>query len=174
MEKEIKGITYIKNFIDKPYELFHFLQNNVHWDERMVTRKTASFGKAYNYSQISYPYQEFSDELYKIANSIHKCLHFLPNNCLINYYLDGNSKMGFHSDQTDILFENTGVAIVSIGETRILKFRKIADKATTIEYTLTPGSLLYMTNEIQNTWQHSIPKSDTKLGRISLTFRKIK
>jgi hypothetical protein len=57
------GITYIENFIDNPSQLFNLLISTVKWDERMTARKTASFGKAYNYSQIEYPYQEFLPEL---------------------------------------------------------------------------------------------------------------
>lgn len=171
---KMNGITYIENFINNPFELFNSLRNNVAWDERMSARKTASFGKAYNYSQISYPYQEFTSDLKPIVDSISKTLNFEPNNCLINYYLDGKSKMGFHSDQTDILFEGTGVAIVSIGETRTLRFRKIENKELIRDYALPSGSLIYMKNEIQDVWQHAIPKSDTEKGRMSLTFRKIK
>ncbi|WP_219011673.1 hypothetical protein [Aquimarina litoralis] len=47
------GITYLQNFIDKPTALFDLLKSNVIWDERMSARKTASYGKAYNYSQIT-------------------------------------------------------------------------------------------------------------------------
>ena len=97
------GITFIENFIEHPIDLFDSLKNDTSWDKRMLARKTASFGKAYNYSQISYPFQEFSTELNHIVHLIHETLKFEPNNCLINYYLDGKSKMGFHSDQTDIL-----------------------------------------------------------------------
>lgn len=170
----MNGITFIENFVSKPLELFETLKAKVEWDERMSARKTASFGKAYNYSQISYPFQEFTSELKSIIGSIDKTLKFEPNNCLINYYLDGKSKMGFHSDQTDILFEGTGVAIVSIGETRTLRFRNIKNRDLIRDYALPSGSLIYMTNEIQDEWQHAIPKSHTEKGRMSLTFRKIK
>ena len=170
----MNGITYIKDFLNNPTELFDKLKNNVKWDERMSARKTASYGKAYNYSQISYPFQEFTPDLKIIIESINNILNFRPNNCLINYYLDGKSKMGFHSDQTDILFENTGVGIVSIGETRILRFRNIEHRELIQDFELPSGSFIYMTNEVQNNWQHAIPKSDTENGRISLTFRKMK
>jgi hypothetical protein len=59
----MNGIIYIENFIDNPSLLFNLLISVVKWDERMTARKTASFGKAYNYSQIEYPYQEFLPEL---------------------------------------------------------------------------------------------------------------
>jgi len=167
------GITYIENFIDNPSRLLNLLISTVKWDERMTARKTASFGKAYNYSQIEYPYQEFLPELEVINKKLKTVIGFEPNNCLINYYLDGKSKMGYHSDQTDILATGTGIAIVSVGETRTLKFRNIENPDLFINYELTSGSLVYMTQEIQALWQHSIPKSDTKNGRISLTFRQI-
>lgn len=169
----MEGITFIENFINHPSELFNILTNSVKWDERMTARKTASFGKAYNYSQIEYPFQEFLPELTKIIDSLKPIIGFEANNCLINYYMDGNSKMGYHSDQIDILAVNTGIAIVSIGESRILKFRNIENKNEFVEFELNAGSLIYMTQEIQEKWQHSIPKSDTKNGRISLTFRQI-
>ena len=170
----MNGITFIENYIENPEELFDKLKNNVEWDERMFARKTASYGKAYNYSQISYPFQEFTAELNEIREKINNTLNFKPNNCLINYYLDGKSKMGFHSDQTDILYDNTGVGIVSIGETRILRFRNIENRELIKDFELPSGSFIYMTNEIQDEWQHSIPKSATENGRMSLTFRKIK
>jgi alkylated DNA repair dioxygenase AlkB len=110
----MNGTTLINNFIDNTLELFDHLKEIVSWDERMSARKTASFGVAYNYSQISYPFQAFTLELNEILDLIEKSLGFRTNNCLINYYLDGKSKIGFHSDQTNILDENTGVAILSI------------------------------------------------------------
>jgi alkylated DNA repair dioxygenase AlkB len=169
----ITGITFIENFIDNPDELFLLLTAKVQWDERMVARKTASFGKAYNYSQMNYPFQAFLPELEQINTKINLSIGFEPNNCLINYYLDGKSKMGYHSDQIDILEEGTGIAIISLGETRSLKFRKIISPEEILSYELQPGSLIYMTQEVQEIWQHAIPKADTEKGRISLTFRKI-
>ena len=170
----IEGITFKDKFIENGVELFHDLLKNTKWDESMIARKTASFGVAYNYSQISYPFIEMPKELNKIAQKISGFLGFEPNNCLINYYLDGKSKMGYHSDQIDILAENTGVAILSLGETRILRFREIENYESKKDYELENGSLIYMTQEIQNIWQHCIPKTDTENGRMSLTFRKIK
>lgn len=170
----IKDILYKENFVQDPAGLFDFLVTHVHWDERMHARKTASFGHAYNYSQMEYPYQAFLPELEKINEKLEPVIGFKPNNCLINYYPDGKSSMGFHSDQTDILETGTGIAIVSIGETRMLRFKKIAEPDIMIDYTLVPGSLVYMTQEVQKEWQHAVPKADTDSSRISLTFRKLK
>jgi hypothetical protein len=86
------GILYIENFIANPAILFDFLVTNVNWNERMNARKTASYGVAYNYSQMSYPFQDFLPELSLIVEKLSDTLSFAPNNCLINYYLDGKAK----------------------------------------------------------------------------------
>jgi alkylated DNA repair dioxygenase AlkB len=171
IEKEIK---LIEKFVDNSDLLFDKLKNTIKWDERMKARKTASFGVAYNYSQIKYPDQEFTEELSSLISLIEKEIGFKPNNCLINFYLDGHSKMGYHSDQTDILEKETGVIIISLGATRILRFRNIKKKELIRDYPLPSGSLIFMSNALQKEWQHSIPKSETQNGRMSLTFRLIK
>ena len=170
----MNGIFYKNEFISSSKNLYGTLEAKANWDSSMRARKTASYGVAYNYSQMHYPYQDFLPEIDQIRLQIRQELGFEPNNCLINFYLDGQSKMGFHSDQTDILEPGTGVAIVSLGETRTLRFRKINDHNQIIDYQLVSGSLLYMTQEIQDHWQHAIIRSGTEKGRMSLTFRAIR
>ena len=168
------GIKFIEYFIENSQNLLEVLVHKIDWDERMKARKTASFGVAYNYSQIEYPNQKFIPEIEVLLDKIENELAIRPNNCLVNYYTDGSSRMGFHSDQIDILEENTGVAIISIGQERTLRFRKIDNEEEKIDFNLNSGSLIYMNQEVQKNWQHAIPKSKTENGRISLTFRKIK
>jgi alkylated DNA repair dioxygenase AlkB len=168
----MKNIIHIENFLENHLELMNELVDSVCWDDRMLSRKTASFGKPYNYSQIEYTEISFPDNLYNIKNSISKVVGFEPNNCLVNYYLDGKSKMGFHSDQIDMLCDATGIVIISLGDTRVFRFRNINNKEIFKDYILKPGSLFYMSSEIQNEWHHSILKGNSE--RISLTFRQLK
>lgn len=170
----MEGIIHREHFVSEPENLYHTLHRLISWDESMATRKTVSFGKAYNYSQMVYPEKTFLPELEDLSNELKKVTGYTPNNCLVNYYPDGKSKMGYHSDRTDNLEKGTGVAIVSLGTTRTLRFRNINNPGTVMDYELSPGSLIYMTQEIQKEWQHAIPKGDTNESRISLTFRKIK
>ena len=170
----MEGIIYIEDFIGNHRSLFEVLKNNTLWDESMVSRKTASFGRPYNYSQMEYSFQEFSQGILEIMDSIEELLGFRPNNCLINYYENGISTMGFHSDQTDVLKEHTGIVIVSIGETRTLRFRNIKNKIIIRDFDLISGSLIYMNNDVQDIWQHAIIRSNTENGRMSLTFRALK
>jgi alkylated DNA repair dioxygenase AlkB len=117
----------------------------------MKARKKASFGKSYNYSQIEYPEIEMMPELKTIINDLIPFIGFEANNCLINLYENGDSTMGWHSDDISILSDNTGIAIISLGETREIKFIEIDNK---ISYCLENGSLFYVNQDIQNKYQH--------------------
>ncbi|MFN0200761.1 MAG: alpha-ketoglutarate-dependent dioxygenase AlkB family protein [Bacteroidia bacterium] len=169
----INGVLFIESFWEEADAIFEHLLATVAWDDKMHARKTASFGVAYNYSQMTYPDAEMPMELQMIAQKIQESVGFEPNNCLINYYLDGKAKMGYHADRTDNLAENTGIAIISLGETRNLSFKNIENSELIITYPLPSGSLIYMTQELQNQWLHAIPKTNTDKGRMSLTFRNI-
>jgi alkylated DNA repair dioxygenase AlkB len=153
--------------------LFLHLRDNVIGDERMRARKTASFGVSYDYSQITYPEAPMPLELQRICEQIQRVLGFHPNNCLINYYPDGNASMGFHSDSSEELAEGTGVAIVSLGSTRTIVYRSKEQRSDEYSYALEAGSLLYMSQEMQAHWLHAIPKQADAGERISLTFRYI-
>jgi len=166
-------VRFEPHFLDKHGDLFEHLIASVKWDERMKARKTASFGVSYDYSQIAYEAAPMPPELNSLAGKIGEVLGFVPNNCLLNFYEDGNSSMGFHSDSSEELEAGTGVAIVSLGSVRSLVFRSKADKSVEHAYPLQPGSLVYMTKEVQDHWLHAIPKMEGAGPRISLTFRSI-
>jgi alkylated DNA repair dioxygenase AlkB len=172
MEIMRPNITLIPNF--NSGELFDFIINNCDFDRTMKSRWTTSFGKSYDYNGMTYPAIPFPDNFTELLNSINDTIGFLPNNCLINLYHDGNSSMGYHSDNTDILTTGTGVVIISLGSDRILRFKNKLDPNIIVDYTLSNGSLFYMNDEVQNDWLHSIPKSDTTSPRLSLTFRNIR
>lgn len=173
MLHSIDGVFYTPLFIPNSLSLFSELESTVDWDTSMGLRKTASFGKAYNYSQMSYPEVPFLDVLHPLLEAIEQELGFKPNNCLINYYTSGNSRMGYHSDQIEGLAPDTGIVIVSLGATRILRFRAMDGTNTTMDYPLASGSLAYMTQDVQRHWQHAIPKANTAEPQMSLTFRQL-
>lgn len=155
-------------------DLFDYVINNAHFDTSMKSRITASFGKSYDYNGMTYPAVPFPSNFDDILSNLYYTIGFHPNNCLINLYSDGKSSMGYHSDNTDILTPGTGVAIISLGSTRTLRFKNKLDPSIIVDYTLDDGSLFYMDDGVQRDWLHSIPKSDTFSPRMSLTFRHIK
>lgn len=160
-------------FLQAPQDLFDFLLGHVEWDERMRARKTASFGVSYDYSQIAYPQVPMPPRLQAVCDQLESALGYGPNNCLLNFYEDGRSSMGFHSDSSKELAPGTGVAIVSLGSERSIVFRSKADKSCEFSYALQAGTLLHMDDEIQQHWLHAIPKADGAGPRISMTFRRI-
>lgn len=164
-------VFVLQNFVPNHQDLMRALVEQVNWDNRMKARMTASFGKAYNYSGISYLEQDMLPCLLDITDSLCATFGHRPTNCLINYYLDGNSSLGFHSDMVDHLEQDSGISIISLGSTRVIVFRSTRERERSVEFTLEGGSLLQMDQETQIYWMHSIPKQPITGERMSLTFR---
>ena len=162
-----------ESFAPDSQELFTELASGIAWDERMYSRKTASFGAAYNYSGITYDAIPMHSLLTPLVERLEARLGFRPNNCLLNFYETGEATMGFHSDSTEELVKGTGVAIISLGAERSITFRSKQDKQIEHAYLLKSGSLLYMGPKVQEDWKHAILKQSDTGTRISLTFRQI-
>ena len=151
--------------------LFRDLRDEVDWEKSMSARLTASFGEPYNYRQMVYPRCAMHPRLSPVRDALEERLGVPFNNCLLNYYLDGRSKMGFHADDTSELVAGSGVAIVTLGSARPLTFRRQDDPDVRTSFLLQPGSLLFMRNEVQDEWVHAIKRRRHAEPRISLTWR---
>jgi alkylated DNA repair dioxygenase AlkB len=164
-----------ENLLPHHEVLFQKIKNDSEWNSEIKSRKTISYGVPYNYSNMSYPFVPFPDYISEVSLTVEEKLSFAINNCLINYYESGESKMGFHSDQIDILSDNTGIAIVSLGNKRTMRFKNKLDAKITYDIPLYPNSLFYMTQAVQEFWLHSIlPEVENDAAeRISITFRKL-
>lgn len=155
------------------------------WDDRMKARRTASMGVPYDYNQMTYDRLPMPVSISSLCESVAITIaqngrgNIHPNNCLLNYYVDGNSSIGFHSDSAQNLVADTGVAVVSLGAVRTIVFREKKNRQNEFALPLQPGSLLYMTNDMQAEWLHGIPKegcvgdNGDESGRISITLRQI-
>ena len=170
---EIAGILYLEGFLPYERRAFDWALQNVRWDDRIRARKTASFGVPYDYAGLTYDPQPFPAELERVRALVEEAVGWTPNNCLLNYYPDGRSRMGFHSDSAMGLAPGSGVAIVSLGARRALRFRRIARLDERLDYVLAPGSLLHMPQHVQTEWQHALPRTSRPDPRISLTFRAV-
>ena len=161
------------DFVPDADALFAELSAHIEWNEAMRARKSASFGAPYNYSQMTYPARDFLPELAALLPQLEAVIGWRPNNCLVNFYADGDSTMGFHFDATDHLAEGTGVAIVSLGDERVLTFKNRADKSILHPQPMPSGSLLLMSARTQSEWLHGILKQSGAGARMSLTFRRL-
>ncbi|MEV8376252.1 alpha-ketoglutarate-dependent dioxygenase AlkB [Kribbella sp. NPDC056861] len=94
------------------------------------------------------------------------------------FYRDGRDSVAWHGDKIGRgNREDTMVAILSVGEPRVLALRPKPGASTgpvssTIRYPLGHGDLIVMGGTCQRTWEHAIPKSSGRIGpRISIQFR---
>lgn len=96
--------------------------------------------------------------------------HF--NVCLLNFYENGQQRIGWHCDREEI-GRTTPIAAISLGATRSFHLRSQIDgyRDRTALY-LTSGSLLVMENTCQTSYLHAVPREPhVTTGRINLTFR---
>lgn len=173
-EGTIDGVLYVAGFVADHAALFEWARAHVTWDDRIKARKTASYGVPYDYAGLTYEERAFPPALERVRALVGERIGREVNNCLLNFYPDGRSKMGFHSDSEEGIAPGTGVSIVSLGAKRPLRFRRTARPDERLDYVLAPGSLLFMPSEVQAEWQHSLPRARTREPRISLTFRTVR
>ncbi|AYV81145.1 MAG: hypothetical protein Harvfovirus18_13 [Harvfovirus sp.] len=134
-----------------------------------------SYGKAYNFSRMIH------DALPIPEGYVEKLLKWVRNHSkkdysqvLINWYLDGQHNIGWHSDDETDLVKNSDIYSFSFGESRdfIVKSKAKDFKKTFIA---TNNSLLIMCGEMQKYYTHSVPKRAKCNGRrINITFRLFK
>lgn len=87
-------------------------------------------------------------------------------------YRDGNDSVAWHGDRIGrSRTEDTMVAIVSLGATRVLALRPKGG-GRSLRLPQAHGDLLVMGGSCQRTWEHSVPKTTKACGpRISIQFR---
>jgi alkylated DNA repair dioxygenase AlkB len=85
-------------------------------------------------------------------------------------YRDGSDSVAWHGD-TIGRSDNTMVAVVSLGATRMFAMRPRGGGAS-LRLPQSHGDLLVMGGSCQRTWEHAVPKTSTVSGpRISVQFR---
>lgn len=96
------------------------------------------------------------------------------NHCVTNYYRHGHDHIDHHSDKTLDLHPNGVIVSLSLGDDRIMEFKRRAIPHDIVRIRLPHGSMLLMGPKTNQQFTHSIlanPKSIQP--RISLTFRNV-
>ena len=158
--------------------------NNIKWEQDEIKlygkvmplpRLTSWYGdqgKFYIYSGIKLQPNKWNKGLSYIKKELERisCTQF--NSVLLNWYRDGNDYLNWHSDDESELGDSPIIASINFGETRDFLIRRSDNPAKKITIPLKHGTLLIMRGEIQQYWQHSIPKRKrVKKSRFNLTFR---
>lgn len=101
------------------------------------------------------------------------------NSVLVNLYRNGQDSVSWHADDEYELGPQPHIASLSLGATRVFKFKsrnKIAETQgqKPQQLILENGDLVVMKGDTQKHWLHCVPKCDISTPRrINLTFRYI-
>jgi alkylated DNA repair dioxygenase AlkB len=179
---------YIENFFDEETSKYYYdeIFKQVDFQQNTVTvfgkvynepRLTAIYGddpnKSYTYSKSKRQIVKMPSVLYDIRNIIKQKTNIHYDFVLLNYYRDGNDKIGWHSDNEKDM-NHTNIASISFGATRKFKVRSSTTKELLNTFELKNGSLFWMKDNFQDVYQHEVPKQANKGPRLNLTFRVFK
>ncbi len=147
-------------------------------------RRTISFGTDYTYSgqtKIGHPFPDVLLPYLNMANEYATAMNFPAfNQCLANWYPNGDAYMSKHSDDETQLYHEDGARDIVVygvsltqgmGKDRKFRFREKGVKGIKLDLEAGHGDIIVMGGLTQEYYTHEIPKCKTNKGRISLTFR---
>jgi alkylated DNA repair dioxygenase AlkB len=85
-------------------------------------------------------------------------------------YRDGHDSVAWHGDRIPHEIVDPIVAIISLGERRVLRMRPKGGGQSQ-PFVLHGGDLFVMGGTSQRTWEHSVPKTASSGPRLSVQFR---
>ena len=130
-------------------------------------------GTGYRYSNQLFMPEPWQQSVLNLKNNLNLWLGTEFNAVLLNFYRNGQDRMGWHADDESELGFSQTIASISLGATRKFKVRENRTKQVT-DIGLVNGSCLIMTGNSQRDYQHSLPVQKRVLdGRINLTFRHV-
>ncbi len=147
----------------------------VYGKNHLTPRKTTFIGE----SSLKYKYSGFVHRAFgwpkwflPLLNKINKVIGVEYNGCLLNFYRNGDDRMGLHSDNEKEIDREFPITSLSLGATRELFLINKKNKEKHV-LSLMDGDLLIMHPGCQDSWAHSLPRRKKYLGsRINLTFRR--
>ena len=91
-------------------------------------------------------------------------------------YSTGADCLGFHSDNEREIVTGTDIVTISLGESRVVKFKALSSSTDFPEQSLevSHGDLFLMSRASQDIFQHSVVSDDSTQPRISITLRLLK
>lgn len=180
-------ITYYPNFVVNPDAALAALRDELDWERRSDAPRCEyycnDFPKPYVYGRGQgerlYHPRPYHPVILRIRAALEALTFAAFEVCFLNRYLNQRDHLGWHADDSPEMDDDRPIGVVSLGVEREIWFRPKpmpAAKAEQLEplekLTLGHGSLCLMARDMQDLWQHRIPKASFVCGeRISLTFR---
>lgn len=182
-------IRWLPSFLPDRFanHLLATLPEQLAWTSRSITlfgktvlqpRLVAWYGDpgvTYRYSGSTWEAAGWPPPLADLRDRLRETLGEDFNSVLCNLYRDGGDSMGWHADNEPELGLRPTIASVSLGGCRRFSIRPRDRHQAPAHLALQHGSLLVMGGDMQQHWQHAVPKTRRPVAaRINLTFRRIK
>ncbi|WP_371188474.1 alpha-ketoglutarate-dependent dioxygenase AlkB [Thalassotalea maritima] len=177
-------LCYFPNFLAGSADtLYQQLEQSLDWQQGhikmfgkviAIPRLQAWYGDDqafYRYSGVTMHPLPWTPLLWQLKELCEQTCRAPFNSTLANYYRHQQDSMGWHSDNEKELGSAPVIASLSFGQARrfCLKHKSSGER---FEILLQSGSLLIMQGQLQQQWQHALPKSSKAMqGRINLTYR---
>ncbi len=162
------------------------LQQELNWQQPQlmlfgkevpIPRQQVWMGDAhcsYRYSGVTFQPEPWHPLVWQLTLWVNQQLNRNFNCVLLNLYPQGQSHMGWHSDDEPELGVAPDIASLSLGQSRRFDLKHKTQEHQ-LSISLESGDLLLMMAPCQQHWQHRIPKqSKADSARLNLTFRYIK
>jgi len=147
----MNSIIYTPLFLENTEELFNIILQETSWTKIDYFKRHVSH------------YQYNIHKLNIILLDIEKQFSRKVSGAFLNYYEDGNEYAPYHADKY-----NCDTCLISFGTTRTLRYKENTTKEN-IDYILHSGDLLFIPNEINNNYKHSLLKTKkVNKARISI------
>jgi alkylated DNA repair dioxygenase AlkB len=137
----MNSVIYIPCFLENPEEIFNEIHKNTEWI------KTNYFKRHICHYEYNIPL--LNNILSNIENQFSKKVI----GAFLNYYEDGNEYAPYHSDKYEC-----DTCLLSLGTTRTLRYKDNLTK-TNYDYVLNTGDLLFIPDEVNNNYKHSLLKT---------------
>jgi len=169
----VSGVFVVENAIEGDHELFNEFLNEIPWHDqflgagRKLPRKVCGEDVLFQNEQIYFKIINIGRLARDIILQAKPSLNISTNlSVYCNCYRNGRDYTPFHSDMY-----NSDVIGVSFGATRSFHFKRKNENSTSWKVDLKSGSVIFFSKEINDDFQHSIPKRESiNESRINLTF----
>lgn len=155
--------------------------NGITWERRSDAPRyefwTNTYGRPYTYGNgagtRTYESQPCPRYVDYVRSRLAAAGYGVFEGCFLNGYADSRDSLGWHSDDDPGIDHSRPIAVVSLGEARMIEYKPIdAPNSAKKGYILEHGSLFLMKAGMQHTHVHRIPKASfIAKPRISMTYR---
>lgn len=188
MENDGLNVTIFENMLMNPDEVFTKLQEEIQYlpyEEACVCirgikypvpRQITAYGDSnlsYTFSGLTLTCKPWTPLLLDLKTAVESLTACSYNFVLINRYRNGSDCIGQHKDKESSLDAEYPISLLSLGETRVMKFCRPGFADHDVE--LKDNTLIVMHAPTNALWTHGIPRQEDKKGtNVTLTFRCLK